>query len=258
MNPNQQGVYPGADCPECRSREVRRGKVRIWALEETVRLVDRAVREIEKNQFTPEKRKDEVTSAVEVDDLISMEEETGAEEARGGIGGGGEEVREDTSTLDAFHQSGTDNASTEPLLSTSTSFQDQVPDHPTASSAETPSFDPSQLSPTLSTPVDSSLPSASLSASLTTPSASVNQPLTSSHRSSPLSETLENPRSDHPEDHHPPPPPSAPSSITQDTEMHDRVLPVAVAVEEDPEELEEARNLLRPRTPNPYIAVFRR
>lgn len=25
-----QGVYPGPDCPECRSTDVRRGRVRIW------------------------------------------------------------------------------------------------------------------------------------------------------------------------------------------------------------------------------------
>ncbi|GAA5943216.1 uncharacterized protein JCM15063_005293 [Sporobolomyces koalae] len=54
LNPHQRGVYPGAECPECRSQDVRRGKVRIWALEETIRLVDRAVRDIEHDQFTPQ------------------------------------------------------------------------------------------------------------------------------------------------------------------------------------------------------------
>lgn len=42
------GVYEGADCPECRSRDVRRGKVRIWALEEAIRVVARGVREGER------------------------------------------------------------------------------------------------------------------------------------------------------------------------------------------------------------------
>ncbi|KAM0755634.1 hypothetical protein T439DRAFT_320339 [Meredithblackwellia eburnea MCA 4105] len=49
---SQQGAYTGADCPECRSTEVRRGKVRIWALEEAIRLVERGVRE-SKKPYTP-------------------------------------------------------------------------------------------------------------------------------------------------------------------------------------------------------------
>ncbi|GAA5934823.1 hypothetical protein JCM1841_000264 [Sporobolomyces salmonicolor] len=48
----QQGVYAGPECPECRSTDVRRGRVRIWALEEVVRLVDRATKEIAK-PYTP-------------------------------------------------------------------------------------------------------------------------------------------------------------------------------------------------------------
>ncbi|TNY24199.1 hypothetical protein DMC30DRAFT_358924, partial [Rhodotorula diobovata] len=39
------GQYLGPDCPECRSADVRRGRIRIWSLEEVVRLVDRAQRE---------------------------------------------------------------------------------------------------------------------------------------------------------------------------------------------------------------------
>ncbi|GAA5859977.1 hypothetical protein JCM1840_001824 [Sporobolomyces johnsonii] len=48
----QQGAYAGPECPECRSTDVRRGRVRIWALEEVVRLVDRATKEIAK-PYTP-------------------------------------------------------------------------------------------------------------------------------------------------------------------------------------------------------------
>ncbi|KAM0787017.1 hypothetical protein ACM66B_006285 [Microbotryomycetes sp. NB124-2] len=43
---SQQGAYHGPDCPECRSSDVRRGRVRIFALEEVVRLVERGIREL--------------------------------------------------------------------------------------------------------------------------------------------------------------------------------------------------------------------
>ncbi|BGO88715.1 hypothetical protein NBRC10512_005161 [Rhodotorula toruloides] len=48
-----QGQYTGPECPECRTADVRRGRVRIWSLEEVVRLVDRANREIADNPHTP-------------------------------------------------------------------------------------------------------------------------------------------------------------------------------------------------------------
>ncbi|GAA5989841.1 hypothetical protein JCM11641_004811 [Rhodosporidiobolus odoratus] len=49
----QQGAYPGPECPECRVPDPRRGKVRIWALEEVIRLVDRAQRDIANTPYTP-------------------------------------------------------------------------------------------------------------------------------------------------------------------------------------------------------------
>lgn len=48
-----QGPYLGPECPECRTADVRRGRVRIWSLEEIVRLVDRATREIANKPFVP-------------------------------------------------------------------------------------------------------------------------------------------------------------------------------------------------------------
>ncbi|GAA5997075.1 uncharacterized protein JCM10292_006190 [Rhodotorula paludigena] len=48
-----QGAYTGPECPECRTADVRRGRVRIWSLEEIVRLVDRATREIAHKPFVP-------------------------------------------------------------------------------------------------------------------------------------------------------------------------------------------------------------
>ncbi|GAA6024677.1 hypothetical protein JCM10207_007832 [Rhodosporidiobolus poonsookiae] len=50
----QQGAYVGPECPECRTADPRRAKVRIWALEEVVRLVDRGVSDLAKAPpFTP-------------------------------------------------------------------------------------------------------------------------------------------------------------------------------------------------------------
>ncbi|GAA5937763.1 hypothetical protein JCM3775_002121 [Rhodotorula graminis] len=47
------GQYLGPECPECRTADVRRGRVRIWSLEEVVRLVDRAQREIATKPYVP-------------------------------------------------------------------------------------------------------------------------------------------------------------------------------------------------------------
>ncbi|GAA5892263.1 hypothetical protein JCM8208_001496 [Rhodotorula glutinis] len=47
------GQYLGPECPECRTADVRRGRVRIWSLEEVVRLVDRAQREIATKHYVP-------------------------------------------------------------------------------------------------------------------------------------------------------------------------------------------------------------
>ncbi|KAG0663068.1 hypothetical protein C6P46_002911 [Rhodotorula mucilaginosa] len=49
----QQGVYSGPECPECRTADVRRGRVRIYSLEEVVRLVERGKREIAAHPYTP-------------------------------------------------------------------------------------------------------------------------------------------------------------------------------------------------------------
>lgn len=46
------GVYSGPDCPECRSKEVKKGRVRIWALEEAIRIVAKGV-EQSAVQFVP-------------------------------------------------------------------------------------------------------------------------------------------------------------------------------------------------------------
>ena len=255
MNPNQQGVYPGADCPECRSKEVRRGKVRIWALEETVRLVDRAVREIEKNQFTPEK-KEEIVSAIEVDDLISMEEEDGVEEAKGEtIEGGGNELNEEgdshhsTSTIDP-EQPRSDGASISP------SSHVQTPSASTSSSPETPFFESLQPTSSSSSRSNDPLPSShTLDVSPTSSAPPLDQIISSSSPSEPIFETPQ-----HPSDalNHASTPPSNASFASQDSLMLDLDSPEPRVVEEDQEELEEARNLLRPRTPNPYVAVFRR
>jgi ribosomal protein L37AE/L43A len=48
-----QGAYTGPDCPECRTTDVRRGRVRIWAMEETVRLVEKGAREMEDKMYIP-------------------------------------------------------------------------------------------------------------------------------------------------------------------------------------------------------------
>ncbi|BGP13063.1 hypothetical protein JCM10213v2_000982 [Rhodosporidiobolus nylandii] len=49
----QQGAYHGPECPECRVPDPRRGKVRIWALEEIIRLVTRAQRDIASKPYMP-------------------------------------------------------------------------------------------------------------------------------------------------------------------------------------------------------------
>lgn len=48
-----QGAYLGPECPECRTADVRRGRVRIYSLEEVVRLVERGKREIAAHPYTP-------------------------------------------------------------------------------------------------------------------------------------------------------------------------------------------------------------
>ena len=48
-----QGAYTGPDCPECRTTDVRRGRVRIWAMEETVRLVEKGAKEMEDKMYVP-------------------------------------------------------------------------------------------------------------------------------------------------------------------------------------------------------------
>lgn len=50
-----QGAYLGPECPECRTADVRRGRVRIYSLEEVVRLVERGKREIAAHPYTPAK-----------------------------------------------------------------------------------------------------------------------------------------------------------------------------------------------------------
>ncbi|KAK4705147.1 hypothetical protein P7C70_g1058, partial [Phenoliferia sp. Uapishka_3] len=50
---SQQGAYQGPDCPECRSTDVRRGRVRIWAMEEIVRLVERGTKDLQKLYVPP-------------------------------------------------------------------------------------------------------------------------------------------------------------------------------------------------------------
>uniref|UniRef100_A0A0K3CHJ5 FGENESH: predicted gene_5.92 protein n=1 Tax=Rhodotorula toruloides TaxID=5286 RepID=A0A0K3CHJ5_RHOTO len=106
---SMQGQYTGPECPECRTADVRRGRVRIWSLEEVVRLVDRATREIANKPYTPSVPPVEPLTAADlllaadghatstpvgqvvevVDDLIELEagdegEEKKAEEARTG------------------------------------------------------------------------------------------------------------------------------------------------------------------------------
>ncbi|BGP29223.1 hypothetical protein JCM10296v2_000961 [Rhodotorula toruloides] len=105
----RQGQYTGPECPECRTADVRRGRVRIWSLEEVVRLVDRANREIANKPYTPSVPPVEPLTAADllladdedatltpsgeavavVDDLIEFEagdegEEKKADEARTG------------------------------------------------------------------------------------------------------------------------------------------------------------------------------
>ncbi|GAA6048061.1 hypothetical protein JCM3770_000172 [Rhodotorula araucariae] len=47
------GQYLGPECPECRLADGRRGRIRVWSLEEVVRLVDRATREIAGKPYVP-------------------------------------------------------------------------------------------------------------------------------------------------------------------------------------------------------------
>lgn len=65
------GQYLGPDCPECRSADVRRGRIRIWSLEEVVRLVDRAQREIASRPYVP---KVETPKPVRGLDLVARED----------------------------------------------------------------------------------------------------------------------------------------------------------------------------------------
>lgn len=262
LNPHQHGVYPGPDCPECRSKEVRRGKVRIWALEETVRLVDRAVREIEKNRFTP-KKEDSAATSVQIrpagaHGAGSMNLPPGAEEEE-------ERQLDDGSIEHSAEQQNRDVTApqelVEPAISTASGLsmpelpQDTVqamvevapsPGDPASSFSRgdvpersTQANDAMVDGETaLSTPSDLSMDEtmnrgAGLTASQDTGSdaSQSNRPIASSVTSSPNPHAV------------------AVVDITvveqnQDSEMS--------------AEIEEARNLLRPRTPNPYIAVFRR
>ncbi|BGP37068.1 hypothetical protein JCM10449v2_000972 [Rhodotorula kratochvilovae] len=49
----RSGQYIGPECPECRLADGRRGRIRVWSLEEVVRLVDRATREIAGKPYVP-------------------------------------------------------------------------------------------------------------------------------------------------------------------------------------------------------------
>ncbi|GAA5887160.1 hypothetical protein JCM16303_002208 [Sporobolomyces ruberrimus] len=262
LNPYEQGVYPGAECPECRSREVRRGKVRIWAMEETVRLVERAVREIEGNRFTPAKKNVErvVTEDTRVSSAETKLEKVGEERETGKAGteplNVDHEVRDEpeeeaqiaTEVFDA------DRAPSPSPLDHDTLSMDMNPPPERADSLCEPSQDSPDLSPLLRPtsirfeepiPISSSsqsnpahdLDSAHALEGESNPNLSfVQSPSTTSL---PVSSTTE--------------PISEPLTITeenQDVAMSD-------VVEASAEEVEEARNLLRPRTPNPYIAVFR-
>jgi len=56
-NPHLQGVYKGAECPECRApiKTPASNKWRVWALEEIVRLLARGARDDESEQKAREK-----------------------------------------------------------------------------------------------------------------------------------------------------------------------------------------------------------
>ncbi|GAA5915031.1 uncharacterized protein JCM6883_004218 [Sporobolomyces salmoneus] len=262
LNPNQQGVYPGPDCPECRSREVRRGKMRVWALEETVRLVERAVREIEGNQFTPKKEDVTGDSSAESQEEKDTESEVkkGKPEERGTLTGDGEGggVNELNESNDADLASSTPHSEGDPITiddpTAAEPENSQVDTRVAESSTESPpspSFVPSEphnslAQPSPSTDADSMNIDLSPNAGVSDepiPAEQSRNENENSIGSTPL-----------------PPSPSAPAPAsasdpvdeTQDSTMNTQDHNV------DEEELEEARNLLRPRTPNPYVAVFRR
>ncbi|GAA6024883.1 hypothetical protein JCM11491_006666 [Sporobolomyces phaffii] len=209
LNPHQRGVYPGAECPECRSTEVRRGKVRVWALEEAVRLVERAVRDVDAYRFTPSAPPAAPRPAV-VD-----EPEPGSNDRT---------LVRATPSPDTV--AGTDPVTARPaspaLGSNSTSFLEPEP------------------TPTLV--VQDSHGNHSEDSPATVEAFADERP----HRESVATSSAAGPDS-------PLPPRDRDGRREQesDTEMHD--------VEEgspSAAEVEEARNLLRPRTPNPYVAVF--
>ncbi|GAA5976908.1 hypothetical protein JCM5350_007287 [Sporobolomyces pararoseus] len=263
LNPHQQGVYPGPDCPECRSKEVRRGKVRIWALEETVRLVDRAVREIEKNQFTPKKEESVKGSKQNSEDTTFVgehsEEEEGVSTRQGEETVITDEPREEDNRIreepqpatSASHGSDIDNDVSASETTTSTAEEarpptpTRAPQASTESSPSLPSPSTSSADPQLPPPFSNDDVVMTSDSTTTTPNPletrieSTNDQVSQiAHLSSSTFTTSVLPGSTH--------------SSEEDSPMNEIVAPSTAA------EIEEARNLLRPRTPNPYIAVFRR
>ncbi|GAA5991568.1 hypothetical protein JCM10908_005767 [Rhodotorula pacifica] len=83
MSP-QQGVYSGPECPECRTADVRRGRVRIYSLEEVVRLVERGKREIAAHPYTPQIK--QTVQPVTGSGLLLQEQGVAEEEPDGSAG----------------------------------------------------------------------------------------------------------------------------------------------------------------------------
>lgn len=229
-------------------------------MEETVRLVERAVREIEGNRFTPEER-------------VVTEDTTGAETKLEKVGEERETGKAGKEPLNVDHEV-RDEPEEEAQIATEVFDAGRAPspsplDHDSSSMDMTAAperadslCEPSQDSPDLSpllrpTSIRSEEPIPISSSSQTSvehvnynsahalegesnPNLSfVQSPSTTSL---PVSSTTE--------------PISEPLTRTEDNQdvaMSD----VVEASSASAEEVEEARNLLRPRTPNPYIAVFR-
>ncbi|GAA5954785.1 hypothetical protein JCM3765_007775 [Sporobolomyces pararoseus] len=267
LNPHQQGVYPGPDCPECRSKEVRRGKVRIWALEETVRLVDRAVREIEKAQFTPKS-----------EEMVGGSKQNGEAEIFG---------HESSAQIDTMEEGVTTREEEEDVVVTEEPKEEdhQIPEEPQVANSVSHGSEIDNVSPTIETSTstrEAARPPTPIRTSRTSPDSSPSPPSPSTSSSHPqgsnpsnedivmtsdsfatIRNSLENrTESTNVEVNQFSEPsssscstaavPDPTSSSAEDSPMNESVDPSVAA------EIEEARNLLRPRTPNPYIAVFRR
>jgi len=224
-------------------------------LEETVRLVDRAVREIEKNRFTPKatlqsSTKNDGQSHSPVGEVSSTSKDTLTQEEEDEES----KTRAVDSSISVSSQAQSANDDSEPTTNTNSTS-----DHPDREPPPPPS---PTLDSTISSALQIPLPSESNEPDPPRPAASLvhaedvdmsSEDLSSSTAPQTLTSSFAN--DNLAERRSPLPSVADPSTSTWSVTEEDD-LPVEVNVAS--EDIEEARNLLRPRTPNPYIAVFRR